>query len=538
MTIISQPNVTVNKLPAIVPLGLEEQKILVIGQKLAAGSTTEGVLYEDIAKADVKGLFGEGSFLQNALFGIFDVFERSGSIKLPRVDVIPLDDESGGTAATSTLTVSEIGGVTNEATITGEIEIIIGSSYLYTFQITITEGQAIDSGAGNIADAIADAINANDELPVTAVNAAGTITLTCRHKGTIGNGISLRVKGLSYDGANYILGNVGIAITVFSGGATDPDVSTILSVVGDKRYQTITHPIEYGTTFSVDNFLDDRFNIDNDILDGVCIVTKTDTLANLKTAGQALNSQSLVYLGNEIVSEDMYEGSALIDLDFVTSARIAAIRALRLTDGANIIRYVASSVEPNDLRGGIHFATLPYFNTPVFSINPIDTNYGFTKIEIQELEDEGISVIGNNNIGNQILLGEIVTTYKTDAQANPDPTWHFLNTVDTLSVSAEYIFNNVKRDFAQSRLTEGNLVNGYTMVNEIAFKGQLKKYYIDLSELTIVPAGKDATDYFYNNIQTILDLLNGKITANCNLPIVVQLREILVNLRTTFSIGG
>jgi len=538
MNIISKPFVTVNKLPAIVPAGMEDQKILVIGQKLSTGSATEKILYEDVTKADVNTLFGKGSFLQNSLSGIFDVFQRSGSIKLPRVDVIPLDDVIAGVKATSTLIVSEVGGSTNAATVTGNIEVIIGSKFLYTFPITIADGQAIVTGTGNIADAIANAINDNDELPVTAVNVAGTITLTCRHKGTIGNGITFRVKGLSYDGANYVLGNVKIAITAFTGGVTDPTVTTILSVVGDKRYQTITHPIEYGIVFSVTNFLDNRFNVDNDIQDGVCIVSNTDTTSNLKTALSSLNSQSLVYFCNKKVSESMYNGSTVIDLDFVSSARFAAIRALRLTEDANIIRFVASNVQSKDLRGGKHISTLPYPNTPVYAISPIETIYGFTQTEIQELEDLGGSVMGNNNVGNQILLGDIVTTYKTDAQANPDPTWHYLETVDTLSISAEYMFNNLKQDFAQSRLTEGNLINGFTMVNEIAFKGQLKKYYIDLSEEAITPEGKDAVDYFYNNISTVIDMLNGRISATCNLPIVVQLREILVNLRTTFSIGG
>jgi phage tail sheath gpL-like len=534
MTTILQPKVTVNKLPAFLPATLQEQKILVIGQKNTINSIS-GNLYENISKDQIRFLSGDNSFLLNSLNAIFDVFEKSGSLILPQVDIIPLDDNVGGIQATSTLTIAEIGGATNQATVAGQIDFIIGSEYLYKFSIPVTVGQAIISGTGNISDALADAINANTDIPLSASNASGVITLTCTHKGTIGNSITVKVNGLTKSGANYVLGNVGVTITSFTSGATDPIVTNILDVVGNRRYQTITHPIEYGIDFSVINFLDSRFNVNNNILDGVCIVKNTDTLANLKTNLGLLNSQSLVYLCDKIVTEDTFKGSALIDLNFVLAARFAALRALRLTENANITRIVlTSSVGVNDTIGGIHISTLPYFNTPIFSVSPMEQQFGFTQTEIEELENEGGSVIGNNVVGNSVILGEIVTTYKTDTSANPDPTWHYLNTVDTLSVSAEYFFNNIKSDFAQSRLTTGDLINGYAMVNEESFKGQMKKYFIDLSEVVVVPSGKEAIDYFLNNLDIIIDLLDGKITANTNLPIVTQLREILVNLRTTF----
>lgn len=533
MTIISQPKTTVNKLPALLPVGIEGQVILVIGQKLAAGTATSGQLYEDVSKTNVNTLFGQGSFVQNALNGIFDVFERSGSTVLPQVDVIPLDDGSGTPAAASVV-VSTSGGAT--ATEAGTIDIIIGSKFLYTASVDVAIGDTI---IGGVDDAITAAINAFDDLPVTAVNTTGTIALTCRHDGTIGNGISLKSEGLILSGSDYVMGNVEITLTGFASGATDPAMPDLDAVVGTKRYQTITHPLEYGIAFSVTDFLDDRFNVDNDILDGVAIVKATDTLSNLKTALGLLNSQSLVYLCDKTIATATYIGSALIDLDFVLAARVAATRALRLTEDANIVRYtLAATLGANDASGGIHIATLPYFNTPVFSVTPIDTGIGFLETEIEELDVAGGAVIGNNVVGNTVILGEILTTYKTDSGGNPDTTWHFLNIVDTMSVSAEYFFNNIKRDFAQTRLTEGNLIDGYSMTNASAFKGQLKKYYTDLSVLVIVPSGKEAIDFFMDNLSIAIDMSLGKITANGNLPIVVQLREILVNLRTTFTIGG
>lgn len=530
--IISQPKVTVNKLPAAIPQGFGPQKILVVGQMLSTGGAVASVLREGVQSADVKSLFGDGSYLQNALNAMFDAFDRSGSLVLPQIDVIPLADAGGGVAATGTIVIAEVGGSTNAATVSGTLLFTIGSQEEYQIALPITKGDSISG----IATALAAAINAVTALPVTAANSSGTITLTCRHKGTIGNAINLKVDGVLKSGANYVIGNVGFTLTAFASGATDPTLPVLATVVGSNRYQTVVHPVQYGTTFSVANFLDSRFNVDNNILDGVAVVKKDDTLANHLTAIAALNSQSLVYICDKTVADAMWKGSSIVEFDFVISARVAAIRALRLTSGSNLSRLsLASAQGALDASGGAHIASLPYFNTPLYGVSPIVAGKGFSQTEIESLVVVGGSVVGNNVAGNVIILGEIATTYKTNSGGNADLTWHFLETVDTMSAAAEYIFNNLKSDFAQSRMTGGNLVAGFNMVNVEAMRGQMKKYYVDLSDLALVPAGNDPVQFFLDNLSVVFDLINGKATVGSNLAIVVQLREILVNLKTTFS---
>ncbi|NIS23463.1 hypothetical protein GWN75_05955, partial [candidate division KSB1 bacterium] len=65
--------------------------------------------------------------------------------------------------------------------------------------------------------------------------------------------------------------------------------------------------------------------------------------------------------------------------------------------------------------------------------------------------------MGNNIAGNAVILSDAYTTYKTDAAGNPDPTFEFLNYVDTDSGVREYFYNNARADLAQSRLTDGDL---------------------------------------------------------------------------------
>jgi phage tail sheath gpL-like len=531
MSVINQPNVTVNKLPASVPAGVDPQVMLVIGQTLPTGSATAGALIEAVSQSQVDTLFGRNSMIAGQLRSVFDVFERAASLQLPQVDAIALDD-AAGTPATASIAIAEIGGATDAATVAGTVQVIIGSEQDYAFDFNIAVGDTIST----MGAAIQALINANLDIPVTALDAANTLGLTYDHDGTVGNSLTVRLKGLSLSGANNVIGNVGFTLTGFASGATDPTLTSVLDVVGSKRYQTITHPSEYGTTFSVADFLDNRWNVDNDILDGVAIIKDTDTLANLKSTANALNSQSLVILGDKTINEDTWKGAALVELDYAVSARMAAIRALRRTDDANIVRITpASTNAPLDGSGGVRISSLPYFNTPMFGVKPISTGFGFTQTEIEELFDVGVSVIGNNLTGTNLLLGEMVTTYKTDAVGNPDKSFRFLNTVDTVSASAEYMFNNLKVDFVQSRLTAGNVRQGYALVNEAAFRSQIVKYFIDLGDLLLVPTGNDAVNFFKSNLSLVINLLDGKITANNNLPIVVQLRNIIVNNKTTFD---
>ena len=216
MTTVSQPKVTVNKLPAALTAVLDPQKILVINQKVASGTATAGALIENVQASQVDGLAGKGSQLQNALLAIFDTLERTGSLRLPQVDMIPLDDNGGATKAEGIITVTEIGGPVNAATVAGTVEVIVGSEATFQVDLAIAVGQAIISGAGNLSQALTDAINAFEDIPVTAVNVLGVITLTAKNGGTVGNGITLRIRGLSLSGSDNVLGNVKFELTAFT----------------------------------------------------------------------------------------------------------------------------------------------------------------------------------------------------------------------------------------------------------------------------------------------------------------------------------
>jgi phage tail sheath gpL-like len=163
---------------------------------------------------------------------------------------------------------------------------------------------------------------------------------------------------------------------------------------------------------------------------------------------------------------------------------------------------------------------------------------GFTDVEVEQLKTAGASVLGNNRARTGVISGEIVTTYKTDNAGNPDASYKFLNTVDTVSLIREYFWNNFKQRFAQSRLTLGALVEGRPMANASAVFTYCTKLYNDLSEsgFVLTQAGGVATKAFKDNLVISIDMQKGLVTVEANVvPIVGQYRETFGKIKFSFN---
>ena len=192
-----------------------------------------------------------------------------------------------------------------------------------------------------------------------------------------------------------------------------------------------------------------------------------------------------------------------------------------------------------DARGGTHMASLPYMNTP-WTLPTIDAGKGWGKVgtEMQLNAAGGYLQWVIMWLEMALSLGQVYTTYKTDAAGNVDKTYQFLNNVDVTSAGAEFIFNNLKSAYSQSRLTDGSLVTGYNMVNENAIRGKLVELYNILSGegYLLYRAGEDNVKYFVDNLTINLDLLNGKATSTAKVPLVAQLRRLDLVLQAMFNI--
>ena len=462
MTTVMQPKVNVNIVPSSEEAKNTGQKILFTGQMLT-GTATAGALIENVVNGGAEdALFGAASMLATLI--------RANKVRNQQVqiDVIPLADNGSGVAATGTLAAS---GTATEA---GVLTVIAGSERNHKYSIAVASGDT----ATVIGDAIEAAITADTRSPVTASNTTGTVTITAANAGTYGNSIPLEIRGE--------VAGVTTTVTGMASGATDPVLTSVFDVVAKQRYQGVVWPYPSDTT-ELRAFLDPRFNADGVVLDGVGFTAINDTLGNLSSLASPLNSQSLVIFGGRQETETNYSGGDIVEIPMVKAAVFAGYRGLRLdADGFNIADLVITANGPLDSFGGPALASKPYFNTPFADLLPIKVGRGFDNSEIETLKDDGVSLVGNNIAGNGVITGEIVTTYKTDVAGNPDITFTFLNYVDTASQAREYFYNNYRKRFAQSRLTEGDILKGRDMANAGVIRSYSKRLFQDLSGVDFV----------------------------------------------------
>ena len=512
-SVISEPNVTLNIIRSRGLIGNTEQKVLFVGQMESTGSATAGALSESVQDAgDIEAKFGQRSLLTQMMRAARVINE------ITQFDAIPLAD-AAGTAATAVITFS--GTATEDETLTFEI----ASEQNYTISLDVLTGDTHLV----VTTALEAAIALLTKAPFTAVDGGlGVLTCTAANDGTVANGFLLRVSGA--------VAGIGVALTGWTGGATDPTITNVFDPIDDIRYQTIVWPGAYTLSVLTD-LLDPRFNATNKVMDGVGITTITDSLSNVKTAAEAANSQSVTMFGNKPVVTSTFIGSHMREIDDVMSAEFAAARALRLTDGANLANVVITPRGPLDQFGGIALSTLPYFNTPFPQLPVPIVDTFWTVTERADLEDSGASVIGPNQARNGVISAEIFTTNTTDQAANPDDSYKFLNTVDASSSGREFQAINIKRQYVQSRLTNGDLIDGRSMENEDSVRAFVLSMYKFLSDVTVYQAGQDALTAFNESLVVTITLTAGQglVTITQSPPLVGQLRDIQGTIQINFG---
>lgn len=507
---ISEPNVSLSIIPSTELVGVQDQKVLIVGQLLAAGSATSGDLQQNIQNDGSEDtLFGASSHVA----GMIREFKKLNGIT--RLDAIGLSD--GGSAVKGTSSFA----ITGTATEDGTIEAYVGSKNNHVYSISVTSGDT----ATVIGAAIEAAITADTKAPFTGANVTGTVTMTAENGGSLCNDWNISWSGT--------VAGVSVTVTGWASGATDPILTSVLDVIANIRYQTIVWPSVYALT-TVEALLNARFNVTNDVMDGVAVQTLVDTLANLETATSTLNSASLVIVGNKAVSRSLVKGGAVPEIPDIISAEVAALRSLRLTDSAPISQFVTTASR-SDQYGGIGIASLPYFNTSMPNVDIGDAIDFFTTVEIDEMVDNALSVVGPNRAYTGTVMGEVVTTYLTDGAGNEDISFKFLNSVDTSSTIREYYFNNFKSRYAQSRLTDGDLISGRDMANEASIRAFCNELYDELAEAALVQSGSDAKTDFDNNLSISVSISTGTVTIDMAPLLVTQLRTIIGTIQVNFG---
>lgn len=248
-------------------------KALIIAQKLSTGSAPVNAAIL-VSARNVDDLFGIGSMASQM---VRKFRERNSWTPLY---VYPLADNGLGVAATGSLN------------FTGSVMPIGDPMYLYVggrrFVIHVPNG-----GVPGLVTVVSNAINADIDAIVTATATSSTVTLTCRHKGTVGNQVDLRFNVQ----ADEISPNGFVcAITQMSGGSGEPDLTEVFLNLANQKYNVIAYPYPDDASLDIlEGELNTRWGPLVD-LGGVGVTAKTGTTGQHATSLASRNSEHLAYL--------------------------------------------------------------------------------------------------------------------------------------------------------------------------------------------------------------------------------------------------
>lgn len=271
------------------PALLEYQSLLIGGR--TTGGTVAELIISRITSADEAGeKFGVGSQLHNMAERWFQ------NNKFTPTYMVALDDDVAGVPATGTVT------FTGTATAAGTI-------YLYVGGRRITAAVAVDDAAADVATTVAAAVTAATSLPVLPTPAAGVVTLDAKNDGEPGNDIDVR---LNYNEGEELPAGITAAIVAMASGATNPDIQSVIDILGDAWYNIIVAPYVDATNLTaIETELADRFGA-TEMIDGVYFAAKDDTLGNLATFGNGRNSPHVEAAEATDVISTPYELAAAI----------------------------------------------------------------------------------------------------------------------------------------------------------------------------------------------------------------------------------
>jgi phage tail sheath gpL-like len=350
-----------------------QRRMLYIGNKLASGTAASGTLKRVNAGSEAAGYFGRGSVLHEML-----VAARNAN-KTSDIWAIGLDDLVGGVQATFVAT------VTGAATGSGVIALYVNGQKL---QIGVTIGDA----AATIATALAAAVTAFANGPLTAAAVGAVATLTARHKGVFGNDIDVRVN---YYPDEVLPAGVTIAIAPGVVGAGNPDVAAALASLTQESFYTIVTPYtDTSNIVKLETELASRWG-GMDMRTGHLFGAFRGTQSALATLGSARNSPHNSFIGVKSSPTPIYVWAAV---------------------WAAVVEF----------RGAIDPAR-PFQTLPLPGVLPPAQADQFTRPERDLLLRDGISTFLVDQ-GGSVLIERVVTTYQTNAFGIEDVSYLDLET--------------------------------------------------------------------------------------------------------------
>lgn len=412
------------------------QRIMLIAPMLPSGTGAANQPAQLSREGDGIALFGRGSIgaaMVSAIFKVTDTIETWA---------IPIEDHSAAAPATGSVTVI---GSPEEA---GTLALYIAGARL---QIPV----AIGTSAATLAGYIADAVEANPDLPVSAAATGATVTLTARNKGSLGNDIDVRLN--YYRLADKTPRGIAVEITPFSGGAGDASIAAALANMGEGQYNTILCPFADPANVAIlEGELDRRWGP----------LTQNDGHAHLGIRGtvgsinQFLASRNNPHLTFWSAEENGEPGAIWekIALAGTTSAYYLSIDPAR-----------------------------PLQTLPLPGRLPAPEEKRFTRAERNNLLSYGAATTIVDAGGNT-LIERAVTSYTMNSGGLTDPSYRDIETMYTLSYLRYSVRARISQKFPRYKLANdgAQFAPGQAIVTPKIIRAELIALFRDWEEVGLV----------------------------------------------------
>lgn len=340
--------------------------------------------------------------------------------------------------------------ITGAATESGVLSVYVGG---------VRVRAVVGSGAtpAEVGAALAAAVTAAD-LPVSAVNAAGVVTLTCKWSGESGNDIALQVNHLGRNNGESTPAGLTVALSAMAGGAGSPEVAGLLASLGDEPFEFICSPWTDATSLNAwQEFMGDsagRWSWAKQLY-GHLYAAKRGTVGQLVAFGVTRNDQHATIHGFEPGCPDPFW-------------RVAAAYAARTA--------VFISADP----------ARPTQTGELTGIAPAPAGERFTLTERQSLLTHGIATASFSGGVQRIERG--ITSYQRNAFDQPDDSYLDSESLHQSAYVISYLKSVITSKYGRHKLAnDGTRFGaGQAIVTPNVIRGEMIASYYALERLGIV----------------------------------------------------
>jgi phage tail sheath gpL-like len=437
------------------------QKVLCLGQRLAAGTVVAGQVVDVFSDAEAATYFGRGSIAHRMV--------RAALRANPymALQVIAADDAGASVAATNTLT------VTGPATVAGVASISVGEDL-------VEVAYAVADTANVIAAALKAQFDNQPDLGVTATVALGVVTLTAKNKGTVGNHLKFAAKVTANSG-------VAIAVTQPTNGATDPVAATLLAAVFAAGHDIIVCPwIDQTNLAALRDHLD---SVGGPLEKRGAIGTYgwTGTLATGTTLANALNGKRLTY-------------------SLVPGAYAPAYEV-----GAKYAAVIASEEDPARPLNGLPLGGL--------LAPPLANRLSRTEQENALYNGTTPTEVGPGEV---VQIVRAITTYTKDPQGVADISLLDLTTIRSLDYGRKAIVDRLSLRFPRSKRTKRVKAQMREEVLDVMYKLEDLEIWENVKENEDgVLVEDDSQDQNRVNIRIPADVVNGLHVVGIRIDLIL-----------------